>query len=265
MNQKSKFLLLMSIAALMTGCKLAVFVLEGGEVQSDASGTCVGSSICVVDVSDPNFSETFTAVPDTGWYFQKWNAGDRLFCGGSTNPTCTLSFQGYEESKEVADIVASSEMFYLMPIFKPSEINSVDGKITVNGKQWLQTDSFSGYSYDQVSAVCPGRVCSGFLPGSTTDLTGYTWASSDDFYALSEAYRNAGRAIFADFDYVTDKVAGFAFVLLSDPPQQCRGTDDVSLCAILAIVGGNIEYPNRVNSVEIVKIPFIVGGPWFWR
>jgi hypothetical protein len=224
-------------------------------------------------VRDPDFSDTFTAVPDEGWYFQKWNSGKRFFCGSSTKPTCTLSFQGYEESKEVADIVASSEVFYLMPIFKPSEITSVDGKITVNGKEWLQTDSFAGYLYDQVRAVCPAGVCSGFLPGSPIDLTGYTWASSDEFYALSEAYENAGRAIFADFEYVTDKDTMLAYVLLSDPPQQCSGTDDVSLCGTLAVVSGDIKYPSAVNDVSIARGAisltdlegFLVGGPWFWR
>jgi len=271
MKLMSRILLLLSLTVLMVGCKLAVIVVEGGSVQSTGSGTCVAGTICIVDVTDPNFSETFTAVPATGWYFEKWNSGDRLFCGGSTNPTCTLSFQGYEESKEVADIVTSSEVFYLMPIFKPSEITSVDGKITVNGKEWLQTDSFAGYLYDQVSAVCPGGVCSGFLPGSTIDLTGYTWASSDDFYALSEAYRNAGRAIFADFEYVTDLGTMLAYVLLSDPPQQCRGTDDVSLCATLGVVQGNLTYPNAVNDVGIARgaVPLTMagapGGPWFWK
>jgi len=271
MKMMSRILLLLSVTVFLGGCKLAVIVVEGGSVQSTGSGTCVAGTICIVDVTDPNFSETFTAVPATGWYFQKWNAGDRFFCGGSTNPTCTLSFQGYEESKEVADMVTSSEFFYLMPVFKPSDITSVDGKITVNGKQWLQTDSFSGYSYDQVRAVCPGGVCSGFLPGSTIDLTGYTWASSDDFYALSEAYQNAGRAIFADFEYITDKSTMLAYVLLSDPPQQCRGTDEVSLCTTLAVIGGDLTYPNAVNDVSITNGPTspemvsFVGGPWFWR
>jgi hypothetical protein len=54
-KQTLKFLLLLSIAALVVGCKLAVIVVEGSEVQSNGSGTCVASSICVVDVSNPYF------------------------------------------------------------------------------------------------------------------------------------------------------------------------------------------------------------------
>jgi hypothetical protein len=68
-------ILLLAITGFITGCKLAVIVVEGGEVQSTGSGTCVASAICIVDVSDSYFSETFSAVPDPGWYFQKWNAG----------------------------------------------------------------------------------------------------------------------------------------------------------------------------------------------
>lgn len=124
-----EYLLLISILVLMSGCKLAVIDVEGGEVQSTASGICMPETVCVVDVTEPNFSETFTAVPNSGWYFQKWNSGDNFFCGGSTIPICALSFDGYEEPEKVEDMIASSEMFYLMPVFKPNvEIITFDDK-----------------------------------------------------------------------------------------------------------------------------------------
>ena len=56
MKKTLKFLLLISIAALLAGCKLAVIVVEGGEVQSTGSGICVASTICIVDVNGANFS-----------------------------------------------------------------------------------------------------------------------------------------------------------------------------------------------------------------
>jgi hypothetical protein len=170
----------------MVGCKLAVIVVEGGEVQSTGSGTCVASVICIVDVTDPNFSETFTAVPDEGWYFQKWNSGNGFFCGNSTNPTCTLSFQGYEESKEVEGMVASSEVFYLMPIFKDSP-----SIVVANGKEWLQPDRFLYLSWNQINAVCPAGVCrdNGTLNGH--DMTGWTWASADELNSLFNYYLGA--------------------------------------------------------------------------
>ena len=60
--------------------------------------------------------------------------------------------------------------------------------VFVDGKEWLQPLDFVSYSYDQVSAVCPGGACSGKLPGSTFDLTGYTWASILHVSSLFNAY-----------------------------------------------------------------------------
>jgi hypothetical protein len=169
--------------SIIVGCKVAVIVVEGGEVQSTGSGTCVAGTICIVDVTDPNFYESFTAIPDSDWYFHKWNSGDKMFCGGSTEPSCTLSFQGYEDSKAVGDMVATSEMFYIMPIFK--QFTDI---IAVDGKQWYQVDLFRNLSWSDIDAVCPhpDGVCSGLLNGY--DMTGWTWASVDDVYALFNGY-----------------------------------------------------------------------------
>jgi hypothetical protein len=189
MKLMARIFLLLCITVLMVGCKLAVIVVEGGSVQSTGSGTCVAGTICVVDVTDPNFSETFTAIPDTGWYFRKWNSGNRLFCGGSTNPTCILSFQGYEESKEVADIVATSETFYLMPMFTLPQPISRSDVVIVNDREWAQPDLFVGLSWDDIKAVCPAEtgVCrSGYLNGY--NMAGWTWASVDDIAALFNFY-----------------------------------------------------------------------------
>ncbi len=167
MKLMSRILLLLSITSFIAGCKLAVIVVEGGEVQSIGSGICVAGNICIVDVTDSNFYEHFEAVHDEGWYFHKWNSGDRFLCGGSINAECTLSFQGYEESKAVQDMLESSALFYLMPVFK-----DYPSAVEVDGKTWLQPRDFANYSYNEISAVCPGSVCSGNLPRSTFDLNG---------------------------------------------------------------------------------------------
>ena len=183
MKRVSKFLLLLSVTVLMAGCKLAVIAVEGGEVQSEGSGTCIAGTVCIVEVTDSNFSEIFTAIPNTGtgWYFQKWNSGDRFFCGGSKNPICTLSFQGHEESKEVQDMVESSEVFYLMPVFRP-----VKDTIKVDGKEWYQPYLFEELSWNDVKVVCPDGKCNGTLKGY--DLTGWTWASYSDVQELLNNY-----------------------------------------------------------------------------
>lgn len=267
MKQMSRMFLLLSITVLVSGCKLAVIVVEGGEVQSTGSGTCAAGTICIVDVTDPNFSETFTAVPDEGWYFQKWNSGYGFFCGASTDPTCTLSFQGYEESEGVEKMVASSEIFYLMPVFKSPRIASVEDKVTVDGRLWLQPKDFINYSYDQVSAVCPGGVCTGSLPGSTFDLTGFTWASIDDANALFAAYREEGRSILEDFVYIaTDRDSHILAAMLSDPPYEDR---QVYIALILA--GGPPYDPTE--QAAVIEPSFSIQpsdsesniGVWFWK
>lgn len=176
-----KLSILLCIAALISGCKLAIIVVEGGEVQSEASDTCVTGSICIINVDDPYFSETYYAVPDEGWYFHRWNSGQGFFCGGFTEPTCPLSFEGHEESEAVEEIVASSEMFYLMPIFK-----AYQDIIKVDGKEWLQPALFTNLSWNDINAACPEGLCAGVLNG--IDMNGWTWASVDDVNALFNYY-----------------------------------------------------------------------------
>jgi hypothetical protein len=189
MGSVFKSIFLSLLVTLMAGCKLAIIVVEGGEVQSEGSVACTAGSICIIDITDSGFSETFTAIPNTGWYFQKWNAGHGFFCGGSIDPACPLSFAGHEQSEQVASMVASDEVFYLMPVFKPiSSTVSADGTVTIDGKEWLQPADFVGYSFDEVKVVCPTETCSGRLPGSTFDLTGYTWASIMEVSSLFNAY-----------------------------------------------------------------------------
>ena len=204
MKQTLKFLLLIGITALMASCKLAVIVVEGGEVRSEGSGTCFAGVICVVEVTDTNFSETFRAVPDTDWYFYKWNSGDRFFCGGSSSPECQLSFVLPVNNAHIEELVASSEVFFLMPVFKqtPPEVFIPDDRsVRIGGKEWLQPIHFVEYSYNQISEVCPDNLCSGTLPGSATDLTGYFWACSDDVQLLFNLYEGMGRNVLKDFIY----------------------------------------------------------------
>jgi hypothetical protein len=132
-------------------------------------------------VNDTNFSERFAAIPDDGWYFQKWNSGDRFFCGDSTDLICTLSFQGHEDSKAVEDMVASTEVFYIMPVFK-----QFPDMIAVDGKQWYQPYLFTELSWAEINAVCPAGECAGVLNGY--DMTGWTWASIKDVNALFNYY-----------------------------------------------------------------------------
>jgi hypothetical protein len=73
--------------------------------------------------------------------------------------------------------------------------------VTADGKEWLQPKDFVSYSYNQVSEVCPEGVCTGKLPGSNVNLTGYIWASIDDAESLFSYYSESARRILEDFAY----------------------------------------------------------------
>jgi len=181
MKLLSRIFLLLSVAALMTGCKLAVIAVEGGSVESSYNGLCRNGSICIHEVANTNFSETFRAVPSTGWYFKKWNSGDHFFCADSTYVSCRLSLESAEGNAGVEALVASSETFYIMPVFK-----RFTNTVIVDGKKWYQPYLFTGLSWEAIRAVCPDGICNGALKGQ--DMTGWTWASIEDVNALFNHY-----------------------------------------------------------------------------
>lgn len=274
MKLMSRIILLLCITVFLIGCKLAVIVVEGGEVQSTASGTCVAGMICIVDVNDSNFSETFTAVPDTGWYFQKWNLGDRFFCGGTTYPTCTLSFQGYKESQDVENMVASSDMFYLMPVFKPIPSTVMaNGAVVIDGKAWLQPKDFVNYSYNQISEICPDTLCSGTLPGSKIDLTGYIWASTDDVELLFGFYTDEGKWPLDDFAYTLAEgedagcvINHTLYGMVSDSPGYTHG---IFVATVYEGLPPCNSSQRKLSIYGPVPVSASKGesdlGAWFWR
>ena len=87
-------LVFFTLFSLVAGCKVAVVVSSGGDVQSQ-SGTrdCAGGNSCEFDVVDANFDDTFTAVAKPGYVCAKWEQGrpgSRLLCRGSTNAVCRV-------------------------------------------------------------------------------------------------------------------------------------------------------------------------------
>jgi hypothetical protein len=176
-----------------------VIVVEGGEVQSIGSGTCLEGTICMVEVNNTNFSESFTAVPKVGWAFVKWNTGEGFFCGDSTDPTCVLSTIGTDGNAGIESIIASDQTFYVMPDFRPG----LSDTISVAGKEWAPVDPFTNLSWSQMNAACPDGICDGVLNGY--DMTDWTWASVDDVNALLNHYivsheLGPGPDYFADYE-----------------------------------------------------------------
>ena len=283
MKKLSNIILILLIAALSYACKLAVIVVEGGNVLSEDSGTCVSGNICIVEVDDLDYREVFRAVPDDGWYFHKWNSGSRFFCGGEPNPECELEpryqipyLENDDVRAQVDELFASSEVFFLMPVFKqtpPVVIVAEDRPVIVNGKEWLQPIHFVSYSYDQISAACPDRVCTGRLPGSNIDLTGYFWANSEEVQSLFNLYQQQKTRILDDFIYT-----------LAEKDDELNQAVNLNLRVILgdqsssegwlyfaAVYDGQPFEPSE-EEYSIGPSPFISGsstssdfGVWFWR
>jgi hypothetical protein len=165
---------------------------------------------------------------------------------------------GVIDFSEVPDYPDTTGIWF----WKPSQ------KVILDSKEWLQPKDFINYSYNQVSAVCPAGSCSGALPGSTFNLTGYFWASSDDVNSLFNAYREAGRPILEDFAYTTtDLSTRILYGILRDPPREDIEFDRVYIAA----VAGNEPYNSEEEVTEIADFPTRVSeassitGVWFWR
>lgn len=118
-----KALLLVSIAGLIGGCKLAIVVTSGGDVTS-LSGTrdCAGSATCEVEITDTTFEETFTAIPREGYVFSHWQAGvageERYLCPGSTNPVCLISNTAFAGIPAIELLIDEGAFYYVLPRFE---------------------------------------------------------------------------------------------------------------------------------------------------
>ncbi len=84
-------ILILLVIVVLSGCKIIIQVPEGGQVVSRTDeNNCSSGQECVIDVINGDiFSDTFTAIPDTGYVFAGWKKDDKHLCGGSTAP-CAL-------------------------------------------------------------------------------------------------------------------------------------------------------------------------------
>jgi hypothetical protein len=218
-----KILTILAVTALAAGCKLVIVSPPGGDVTSLSSGTCAGGSVCEVEITNPAFTDTFTAVPKPGYAFVRWQGGNDDFkCGNSTNTTCTITFTG-DIYHQVA--TSSYEIINIMPIYKdvgfdtdgdgdfdrkdpdddddgvedgldncPLVGPNLDGfgcpyvpdyAVYVNGRLWYQPIWFDGVTRQDILNVCPDGECVGVLNG--VELTGWTWARRSDVDQLFES------------------------------------------------------------------------------
>ena len=109
---------LLGFSVFLSSCNIALVVVKGGDVTS-ASGlySCSAGSNCLVEVPDRSFAETFTAVPHEGYRFSHWLSADQGLCGGRTEPDCQIQVGILPDNPVVDDIIASDDIYYLIPVF----------------------------------------------------------------------------------------------------------------------------------------------------
>lgn len=110
------FLLVLFIG--LSGCKISVAVFEGGKVKSSSGlHDCMEGQACVVDVSDPGFSETFTALPNKGWEFVGWAKGRLNLCANERE-ACQVTLRDQIKERFIPFILGSDATVYLLPKFQ---------------------------------------------------------------------------------------------------------------------------------------------------
>jgi hypothetical protein len=114
----TRTLLILFIGTVMTGCKFALMVTADGDVSS-SSGTrdCAGGTICEFEITDTDFSDTFTATAREGYVFSKWQAGDGYLCANSPNAVCAVSNVPAAGIPVVDVLILSGTYFYARPVF----------------------------------------------------------------------------------------------------------------------------------------------------
>ena len=130
------------------------------------------SKQCVQEITAADFSETYTAVPDTGWYFDGWVTGEGFFCDQNTGPTCVLNNVGLGGVPAVTAVIASDTAFYLMPRF--TKASPITDTVTVNGLEWAQVDLFLDVPWAEINAACPLGSCSNGAVLNDYDMTGWS-------------------------------------------------------------------------------------------
>jgi hypothetical protein len=178
------------------------------------------------------------------------------------------------------------------PPAEPPFVSPADNAVTVDGKVWLQPADFTGYTFEQVNAVCsgPAGACSGSLQGSTFDLTGYKWASIMDVSSLFNAYGvnppftepfqyraddDANNAISRDFAITANECFGDCPINLIFVAGMVRDQAPAEIAPYVAVAYRNetSEFYNTTPLTEGSETPPHPGfqtpddgiGVWLWR
>ncbi|MCB1704621.1 MAG: hypothetical protein KDI17_07155 [Halioglobus sp.] len=162
-----KTLLILYLAALITGCKVTVIVPSGGTVQSHSGvRNCTESSVCEFEVTSLPFSDSFTALPSPGYEFEKWSDGGDFQCANSTKPACLIDLA---DNPYASAILALFDSMYVMPIFRDVGIDTDDDGVR---NELDEDDDNDGIlDADDVCPINSDQNCSTGAPDSPNPMS----------------------------------------------------------------------------------------------
>lgn len=198
-------------ALVLSGCRFEMQVGEGGRVTSSSGDyDCPAQTVCVGDIGDEGFNQTFTAVPAPGYEFSYWAAGPNNFCGGESDP-CTVTSEALPPQLRNG-ILSSSKTGYLIPVFTfNGEIQTyaVSGQIQILPESILDSDTNNpenGYAGND-SPFSPQFgsnpvTMGGYVALSGTGADGLVTDSGDedDYVQVSASAGQSVSLIVADFE-----------------------------------------------------------------
>ncbi|MEM8941675.1 MAG: hypothetical protein AAGC91_05925 [Pseudomonadota bacterium] len=110
----SRLLTVLALLLALSACKVVLKVPEGGSIVSASGENSCSEGACTIDVGAANgLSDTFTAIPNEGFFFVEWKKAQGYLCGGSAE-ACTLQV---DEENSARDITV-----YLEPVFKSLDL-----------------------------------------------------------------------------------------------------------------------------------------------
>ena len=301
----ARTLFILFVAAVMTGCKIAVIVPSGGQLfASNPAHSCSEGNVCEFDINVGQlpFSESFTAIPKEGYEFEKWSDGSGFLCGKSTNPICAVNIG---DSAVGAVVVALFQSGYVMPIFKdvgidtdddgvrneldPDDDNDgildlydpcpidadtncgiVEDIVIAAGKQWYQVDLFANLSVTDIRTVCNPVCSSGILSGK--EMEGWVFASREEVSDLVNNVKSIAGDGWAPYLFDTLK-----FRPLSVPTSLDRFIFGRTSSTFIDASGNEFGYSAnvwdfdsrtdsfRTNGVSNVSVWQSSVGAWFYR
>jgi len=155
---------------------------EGNVMSASGTRTCLfenfqaGDDVCSKNYAIGAYQETYYPTAEPGWKFDHWVT----YCTTATPPNYECVF---DVSAATVQQFWGQTMPPLKAVFTMDGISITDF-VTVNDKQWAQTDVLSNTSWDELNAACPPptHACAGVVSG--VNLNGWTWASVEEVNTL---------------------------------------------------------------------------------